>query len=136
MNKQDLIKIREYVPEDRNFILATFLRGMYYGESIYSLMEKRSFMDFYKNIVNQLIDSKNTNILVACLKDDPNTVLGYSVVSLPNVVHYVFVKKNWRSIGIARDLLPKSVNTVTHLTKAGMAIMKKNNLIFNPFLLR
>lgn len=135
MNKSELVAIREAQMDDLNFIMATWLRGMYYGESWLSIMNKKEFMKSYHSIIEITLRNPNTKVMVACLKEDPSVILGYSVVSsVSNAVHWVFVKKSWRSIGLARDLVPKDVNAATNLTKVGMAILKKKEWAFNPFL--
>jgi hypothetical protein len=134
MNKSDLIEIRSLLPEDKNFILATFLKGLYYGDSYYSEMKKSDFMLQYRDIVEEILNYSKDSARIACLKEDPNVILGYALINQENsILHFVFVKKSWRSIGIAKSLVPETVTTVTHLTKPGLSIMKSKGLVFNPF---
>lgn len=133
MNKSELVAIRSILPEDRNFILATFLRGLYYGDSWFTLIPKQSFMEHYHKVIDYLLAKPGVQVKVACLKDTPDVILGYSILS-NDTVHFVFVKKNWRGIGIARDLVPNSTKVTTHLTKVGLSILVKKGLTFNPFL--
>lgn len=129
----DLYNIRDGKKEDTNFILSTFLRGLYYGDSWFSLMPKDVFMQHYKRIAEALVNK--SNIKVACLLDDPDTIIGYSILSQDyQSVHWVYVKKNWRLNGIAKSLLPRHPTTVSHLTTVGKQLLPKiNNPIFNPF---
>lgn len=137
MLKSELVAIRPYTLEDRNFILATFLRGLYYGDSWYSLIDKSVFMKNYHGIVTFLIDSPKVTVRIACLKEDPETILGYSITAADNSsLHWVFCKRAWRSIGIAKSLVPSEIKTVTHLTKTGISILNKKNWSFNPFAIR
>lgn len=136
MTKDDLITIRLAVPEDNNFILATWLRGLFYGDSWFSHVPKSIFMDHYHKVIDFILQSPNTIIAVACLKEDQDVILGYSVInSSNNSLHWVFVKKAWRGIGISKKIVPNTVNTVTHLTKVGLSIITKKNIQFNPFVL-
>lgn len=130
-----LYQIRDSKPEDTNFILATFLRGLYYGDSIFSKMDKQSFMKNYDKVALALVNSPKVTIKVACLKEDPDVVLGYSMLSADYLtVHWVFVKRAWREGGIAASLLPAHPTTVSHLTAVGEKLLSKlNNPIFNPF---
>lgn len=130
MNKQDLIAIRQAVLPDKNFILATMLRALYYGDTWFSLIPKDTFMKHYHSIAEKLVATNN--IKIACLRDEPTVIIGYSISTL-DTVHFVYVKKSWRGIGIAKSLIPDNTNTVTHLTKVGLVITKKKNWIFNPF---
>lgn len=132
MNKNELIKTRAYKPEDRNFILATFLRGLFYGDSWFTIIPKHIFMEHYHKVIVYLLDKSTTEIKVSCLVEDENVVLGYSITS-PDTLHWVFVKKQWRGIGIAKDLVPESIKVVTHLTKVGLSIISRKKLDFNPF---
>lgn len=131
-----LYDVRDVKAEDKNFILATFLRGLYYGDSWFSFIPKDIFMASYHEVAKALIASKNVTIKVACLKEDNNVILGYSVLSNDfQTIHWVFVKSAWRNKGIMKAILPSYPSTITHLTKLGKILMinKYPNAVFNPF---
>ena len=130
---EPLYIVRPGKPEDINFILATFLRGLYYGESYFSLIPKAIFMSNYKVVAIALLTRHQ--VRVACLPDDQDVILGYSIVSHDHkILHWVQVKQVFRKKGIARSLVPKEVKQVSHLTKLGVALLPKiPNSIFNPF---
>jgi hypothetical protein len=70
---------------------------------------------------------------VACLKEDPDVILGYSVTDGTRI-HWVHLKAAWRGIGLARSLIPKNADSASHMTKIGLAITKKYPQIkFRPF---
>lgn len=133
MNKTDLIATRDATPADSGFIFATWLRGLRYGNSWFELIESVVYFKVYHDFIESILNRPTTVIKIACLKDDPEVILGYSVYSGTSL-HWVFVKKAWRSIGIARSLVPTNTTTVTHMTNVGLSILKKHkNVIFNPF---
>lgn len=129
-----LYTIRPYSPDDEAFVLATFLNGMYYGDSWFSIIPKAIFMVNYRKVAQAMVSGKAT-VNVACLPDDQSVILGYSILSHDfKTIHYVFVKDKWRKMGIARSLLPKDPVAATHLTRLGRKLMHKfNDLIFDPF---
>lgn len=135
MEKRDLITVRDYQVADKNFVYSTFLRGLYYGDSWFTHIPKNIFMENYHTILDRLLESPNTQIKVACLKEDQEVILGYSILNTGGTaLHWVFTKSAWRNIGIAKSLVPESVSTVTHLTKVGIGILnKRRNVVFNPF---
>lgn len=136
MNKSELIAVRSYIDSDLNLILATWLRGLFYSDTLYSEIPKNVFMSEYRKILIALLTKSDTVVNVACLKDDPEVVLGYSILSNEaKCLHWVYVKKNWRGIGLAKDLVPSDITAATHTTKVGISIMKKKGLAFNPFLM-
>jgi hypothetical protein len=135
--KKDLITNRGYLPEDRSFILACWLRGVYYGNTFFSDIPKGIFMEHYHKVLERFLDNPKVTITVACLKDDPQVILGYSVTRLSSkgeqIMDWAFVKKAWRNIGIARSLTPSNLQVVSHQTKIGKAL-KPAGVVYNPFI--
>jgi len=134
-NRSDLVTIRAATEDDRSFIFATWLRGLYYGGIFFSEIPKDTFMANYHKIIDKIISSPNTRVSVACLKEDPSVILGYSVYrksNNDNVLDWIFVKSAWRLIGIAKSLTPAGVTTASHITKLGKKLMPKG-VSFNPF---
>lgn len=135
--------IRDAIASDRNFIFATWLRGLYYGDSWFTKIPKPIFMENYHRVIERILDQPNTHVKVACLADDPDVILGYSVYRQikvddadVNVLDWVFIKSAWRKIGIGKKLTPENLRAFTHLTKLAGDIIKVKipGLIFNPFL--
>ncbi len=93
-------------------------------------------MDNYSKIANIIVDNPNTLIKIACLPDDEDVILGYSILSNNfNTIHWCYVKSAWRKQGIARSLLPQYPSRVTHLSSVGKSLMSKlPTAVFNPFL--
>lgn len=142
MESKDLIRLRDYSPSDLNFVLATWLRGAYYGDTWFSQIPKNIFMEQYHHVLTQFLAREGVKVKVACLIEDPDVILGYSVsrnIKLGeadiSILDWVFVKSAWRKIGIAKMLIPARINACTHLTKTGLAIknQKLPDVIFNPF---
>lgn len=132
INKNDLIVVRDWVESDKSIILASWLNGLRYGNDWFSLIDSKAYFYTYHTILETLLSRPETQIKIACLKDDPEVVLGYAVFT-GNRLDWVFVKKAWRNIGIANQLVPDNIQVVTHVTKPGKAIMLKRKYVFNPF---
>lgn len=129
-----LITTRPWKPEtDRAFVMSTWLRGLYYGDSWFSLIPKDTFMAHYHPFLEKLLNAPGVDVTVACLVEDSDVIIGYSVHT-NTVLHYTFCKKSWRKIGVARILLPQTVSVVSHLTDLGRKLLPKlPGAIFNPF---
>ena len=130
-----LYNIRDFRADDANFVRACFLRGLYYGNSFYNLMPQDVFMVNYKPVIESFLINHNVSIKVACLPDDTDTIIGFSIMSKDqSALHWVYVKKDWRNHGIGRKLTPENPQTVSHLTELGKSLMTKlPKTIFNPF---
>lgn len=130
----ELITTREWKPEsDKAFVLATWLKNLYYSDSWFSLIPKDIFMQNYHTFLERLLDSPGVEVKVACLVEDPDVIIGY-VAYTNTVAHYTFVKKSWRGIGVAKLLMPPKVTAVSHLTALGRKLLPKlPGAVFNPF---
>lgn len=94
-------------------------------------IDQDAFMKGYHDHIERLLQS--STVSVACLRSDPDVILGYSV-SQPGILHWVFVKPDWRRLGIANNLIPKDTKTVTGFTRVGEIIRKRKLFKFNPFI--
>lgn len=129
--KKDLVKIRLYRKGDLNFIYSTWLKGLYYGCDWFRMIPEDDFFKHYHAFLDQLFGRPDIQVQVCCLNDDDDVILGYSVFER-DILHWVFVKGSWRKIGIAKDIIPTNIKTITHLTKLGR-ILKPKEWDFNPF---
>lgn len=124
------IEIREPQPGDVNLLLSTFLKGLYFGSRFYSLIDQECFFSAYEPFTKQLL--LKSTIKVACLKDDPDVILGYSVFR-GDCISFLFVKKSYRKLGLARMLYPPGMVYCDHITDSGDVLRKRLKLRFNPF---
>jgi GNAT superfamily N-acetyltransferase len=101
------VKIRDFRDEDLNFILNSWLKSFkpsYYAGSIPDDM----YWDVYESVFRRIL--KNSDVNVACDPESEYTIYGYSVtedLDVP-VVHWIYVKQPFRSLGIAKDLVNAS----------------------------
>lgn len=124
--------IRPMTADDEAFIYATFLQGLYHGNGWFGKIDKTVFFANYHKVIEALLS--RAVVKVCCLSDEPDVVLGYSITSHDQqALHWVFVKKAWRKMGLAKQLIPPTTNTVTHITRLGETIMP-SHWTFNPFL--
>ena len=133
---QGLFIVRDGREGDKNFVLATFLRGLYYGESFFSQVPKDIFFDRYKHVAQALVNDPNTILRVACLPEDEDVILGYSLQSRDSkTLYWVFTKAAWRRRGVAKSLTQYSnIEYVAHLTRLGESLLCKiGNAKLNPF---
>lgn len=130
----DILLVRDAVPSDLNYVFATFLKGLYHGNEWYRQMDKETYFTESRKWLSMLI-VEGAQIKIACLLDEPDTFVGYSILS-PNfqTVHWVHVKKDWRKLGVARMLLPAYPAFYSHYTELGKSLaFKIEGIRFNPF---
>lgn len=141
-------ELRTRRDSDTAFIMASFLKGVYYGNEFYRNIPKDVFMASYKQVAEALMN--RCAVIIACLKEDQDVILGYSIVSQDGtIIHWCFVKKAWRGRGIGLALTPASPVAITHFTQRDMGkdvqepsqkaikriLRRFPDCIFNPFAL-
>lgn len=117
-------------PDDYNFIMATWLIGLYYGNDWFTKIDKDVYMKHYHDIVDRVLKKPTLISNLAVLKEDDSVILGYAIYE-PKILHWVYVKEAWREIGIAKQIVPEDTEVTTHLTKLGFSLRK--HIKFNPF---
>ena len=123
------------LPKDyESFVYAKWLRSLKHGNDYFKLVDSDPFFAAYKVYIKALLSRPMCVLRFACLKDDPDTLLGWSLMER-TTLHYVFVQYEFRNTGIAKALVPGTIDTITHLTKSGMSIWhnKLPSARFNPF---
>lgn len=132
----NLISVRDAVPADDSFILSTWLKRLYHDNDEKSYIGEMNSDDFYLNyekVIKYILKKPAVWVRIACLKDDPDVIVGYAVIE-KNILHWVYTKKGWRELGIAKKLVPPYITHFTHLTDTAR-IIKPKEWIFNPFLI-
>lgn len=103
----DAIHTRPYTKEDEAFIFATWLRSYRNSSQFARNIEHDTFYKWHHLIVERILERPTSRTLVAHPKDDPNIILGYLVTETQapeNYIHWVFVKRPFRRMGVARKL--------------------------------
>lgn len=129
----DLITFRAGIPGDEHYIMDTWLTGVRYSNDWFKAISKETFKRNYTRIIKELLEY--STVRIACLIDDPDVILGFSVMQGP-IIHWVNVKEKWRGIGLMRELTRspfENQRTISHMTKAIRPIAKKLGWEFNPF---
>jgi len=137
-NVNALYELREYTPGDKPFIMASMLKGLYYGSQRYGSFDKRMFMDSYKLIIEAMLESPDVAVQVACSTEASDLIMGYSLLSADyQTIHWVFVKTLYRKIGIGRTLVPQFPTHYTHASDLAPQLTTKlqSKPTFNPFLI-
>lgn len=129
------ISLRALKEADMPFIIETWLKGAYFGSWMRDI-DFKTYYKYYPAVVQDILRRNALNARIACLSDDPDTILGYVVLEpSQRLAHFAFVKKAWRGNGIFNALVEgANIAEVTHLTKPGRAIARKKGWTFNPFL--
>jgi GNAT superfamily N-acetyltransferase len=104
-------EIRQYRQEsDENFVFRAWIDAAYSNGVQYRGVKKYLFCAFFRQVITGLL-ARGAQVLIAAEPDSP-VIFGY-IVSEPfllidnhkGVVHWIYVKANWRRMGIATKLI-------------------------------
>ena len=135
------IRFRTYAPEDRNFILNSWLKSYRKSLSVKDV-DQRVYFHNQADLVDALI--QRSHVVVAVSEKDPTDIYGYIIrekVGSTNVIHYIYVKKTYRLLGVGHHLLiaadcdPDKGMAYTHHTHVANKLRYKYNALFNPYVL-
>lgn len=118
----------------RAFIYAKWLRSLRYGNEYFRLVEPQAFWRSYSAYITAILCQENAAVRLAVLTDEPDVALGFCV-SRGTILDYIYVQKDFRRLGIGGNLMPKNIETITHLTRTGVTVWgsKMKSVKFNPF---
>jgi len=134
-----MIEVRLGRAQDAAFIYATWLKS-YKHESQFARRISNAVFYKWHHMAIDRIAGRGGRFYIAHSKGDPDTILGFICVEGAGLVHYCYVKKTFRNMGIATALL-KAVEFMpnsefTHWTTEMSWVLKKYpDLIYNPYVL-
>lgn len=111
-NGDDMIPLvfRSAVDTDFPYILDTFLNGARFPT--FGKMVGKVYYRRYKPVLRALI--KRSSVLIACLPEDPDTIVGYAVHEklgdIP-VLHWIHTRAAFGGQGIAREILQNCISS-------------------------
>ena len=98
------VQIRPYEKTDEEFLYQSFLKSHKesgFGKSISHDLYYRGM----RQRINRLLANPQVYVLVACDSQVPEMIFGYAIFEGSNVLHYIYVKRNYRLQGIAKRLI-------------------------------
>lgn len=147
------ITIREVLPTDVDFIYTTWLKS--YKAYSYFAKRIRNFVFYFwhHQVVEKILNKTNTRVLIACPKSETDVILGYLIYEVQdpvkyktdsedqksNIIHYAFVKQEFRKLGIFNQIVKHAdINLdksyFSHWTFDWTPLTEKyQNLIYDPY---
>ena len=90
---KQLITYRPHQADDEAFLFATYLKNNWYRQESSTMLPKKIWMWAQHKRLEKVM--KNQVITVACLKDDPDVILGYGFWDEEKP--FTYIKLAWRS---------------------------------------
>jgi hypothetical protein len=138
------IEVRPAHLGDVNFIFATLLKSYRHASNFARKISNEVFYKYHHMFIEGCLLRPGSRVMIAHPKGESEVILGYLLSEKredgEDVVHYTYVKKSFRQMGVARalwaTLSKENKYTITHYTVDADWIMKKySNLTYNPYLL-
>ena len=123
------ILVREAKATDESFIYATWLRS-YRNSEFARHQENDKYYWRQHDLIEKLMKGNQVN--VAVIDESPDVVLGWAC-GRNGLLHYSYVKKAFRRLGIAKKLVtPWNAGAYSHRTLMAPLLMK--HALYDPYL--
>ena len=141
MKSLEKVRLRTANDEDLPFIFNSWLKSYRTSHFAEKITNTIYFSDHHKVVENILKDSV---AMIACNADDPTQMYGYAVGSQTDgifVLHFIYVKHTFRSMGIGTLLLEsygfdvENASVYTHHTRVAEKLAAKYNFVYHPYLM-
>ena len=136
------LDVRAATHDDDSFIFNSWLKSYRNSEFAKDMVNDVYFSN-HKAIIQKLLESDSTVCTLLVNPDDYMHYYGYVCYTLlpsSKILHYVYVKYNYRKFGLAKRLLNAVLvddkpNIITHIPRNFNKLHEKYNLIYNPYIL-
>lgn len=138
-NLKSVARVRSATEADVPFLFHTWLKSF---RGANRSISGPVYYQFQHKLIENIF--KRANVLVACSTEDENQLFGYLVCETMDnvpVLHYSYVKEDYRGMGMLKLLLEHSELDIskggffTHCPKnLGKLLAKHPALIYNPYL--
>lgn len=96
--------IRDFKESDQAFIMLSWAKSSYASMS----KPKEKYTTYHNGlhgVVKRKHEQSQITVMVACLDNDPDFILGFGVFGMDYTLHFVFVRESCRKAGICKLLL-------------------------------
>lgn len=135
------VSIRLANSDDLGYVIATWSRDYHKVHPI-NFIPNNIYIPNQTKLINNIISK--TQIYVACIEDEPNTIVGYMVAKPYDkdniILHWMNVKGIFRRVGVAKILLStfdyNNKNIIcSHYFDLFKKLKDRYNLVYDPTLL-
>jgi ribosomal protein S18 acetylase RimI-like enzyme len=136
------VKIRAVNQQDVPFIFNSWLKSFRETGYLCNPVSNTIYFENHHKLIQKIL--QRATVYVACDEKYPDQIFGYIVAEKIEgvfVLHYVYIKHNFRKSGIAKSLLNSfdhdtvHASCCTHLTKAAEKLTPKYNMIYHPYII-
>ena len=141
MSNNAPVKLRLATQDDVPFIFSSWLKSYRNSNTTRHIPNEIYYTNHHVVIEKIIAENK---VLVACSESDDDQIFGYVVTGDYEgffMIHYVYVKHSFRSMGIGRALLnatghdASKASLTTHWTRAIEKLAPDLGVVFHPYLL-
>lgn len=136
------VNIRPIEEDDYAFVYSTWLRSYRFNSVFTRKLTNKVYYEWHHKAIERIF-GRGGFCIIACDTSDKNVVFGYIVgerTSSGDIIHFIYVKKAFRKLGIMAKLLDSvgfKGGLFTHYTEFCDEYLKSHEGIwtYNPYLI-
>lgn len=101
------VAFREFQAGDISFVDSAWVNGAAHLAERAG-MHRHGYRDI-RDRVRKVMEHPSTRILMAANPESPSHLFGFVAYAAPNVLHWVYVARMWRGLGVARAMVSRVV---------------------------
>lgn len=128
------IALRPARPGDASFVINSWLKS-YASSDAAKVLPREVYFRGQHGLITAILGREGTRVLVACMADDTDAILGWACVE-GSVVHFTYVKQTYRRLGVAKRLLAPLLAqacTYTHRARGLGELPVPSRWTFDPY---
>jgi hypothetical protein len=132
--------IREVTNDDLPFVYSTWLRSYRYNSQFARKLTNKVYYEWHHKAIERIL-ARGATCSIICDEHDRNVVFGYLVWELAGphaIIHFAYVKKAFRNLGLMNQLLQasgKTFNMFSHYTEFCDEYAKRHELVYCPYVI-
>jgi len=132
------VEVRLATVEDLPFVFSCWLRSYRHSSQFAKKISNATYYKWHHAIIEHLIGTAGTQVRIIHPTGDTGTILGFSCISMYDnkpVVHFVYIKKAFREMGLAKKLIWETgPGYFSHMTE-NLKLDRHPDFEYNPYLI-
>jgi hypothetical protein len=125
-----VVKIRSATSDDLPFIYSSWIKSYRHGNPA-CLRAGSEYFSGQHRVIERLLE-RGAEIRIACYSESPHLILGW-MCSEPGTIHYVYVKKPYRRLHIATQLVGQRPVQTRYTHRTGRMPQPPKTWRYEPF---
>jgi GNAT superfamily N-acetyltransferase len=111
------LRIRPATEGDMGYVIDSWGRSL---RAEYPEVRTRDFVGVLREGIKRRINKEEGEVSIAYPGEDPSLIIGWSVLRVDGLIHFIYVREPYRRAGVARFLLDRQTTMAAWIRAGGV----------------